>query len=98
VQSFSGGGDEAFELSAAVRTAWEGFARTGSPADAPAPVSRGSGGPLAGLEPEIWTKWDPDRRPTTVLGPWPGSRSLCTLVDAPRDEEARVVAALHAPL
>jgi para-nitrobenzyl esterase len=98
VQSFSGGGDEALELSAVVRTAWEGFARTGSPADAPASVSRGSGGPLPGLEPEIWTKWDPDRRPTTVLGPWPGSRSLCTLVDAPRDEEARVVAALHAPL
>jgi para-nitrobenzyl esterase len=98
VQTFSGGGDDAFELSAAIRAAWTAFARTGSPADAPPPVSRRRGTSSTGIDPEMWTIWDPDRRPTTVLGPWPGAPSLCTLVDAPRDEEARVVAELHAPV
>ena len=31
VQTFSGGGDDAFALSAAMRRAWTGFARSGSP-------------------------------------------------------------------
>jgi para-nitrobenzyl esterase len=96
VQTFSGGGDGVFELSAAMRAAWRAFARTGSPAGASYRTASRVDGALPGIEPEVWTNWDPDRRPTTVLGPWPGSDSLCTLVDSPRDEEARVVAALHA--
>jgi para-nitrobenzyl esterase len=98
VQTFSGGGDDVFDLSASVRAAWTAFARSGSPGDGAPPVSRRVDGPRTGIEPEVWARWDPDRRPTTVLGPWPGSRSFATLVDAPRDEEARVVAALHAPV
>ncbi|MGA8726891.1 MAG: carboxylesterase family protein [Acidimicrobiales bacterium] len=98
VQNFSGGGDDAFALSGAIRAAWTAFARTGSPADAQPLASRRGPGSLPGLEPEVWSNWDPDRRPTTVLGPWPGSPSLCTLVDAPRNEEASVVATLRAPL
>ena len=35
VQTFSGGGDDAFALSAAMRRAWTGFARSGSPGDWP---------------------------------------------------------------
>ena len=93
VQTFAGGGERAFELSAAVRRAWIAFARSGSPAD-----GRRTGGAPSEIEPEAWTNWDPDRRPTTVLGPWPGSPRICTLVDAPRDEEVRVVSALHARL
>jgi para-nitrobenzyl esterase len=96
VQTFSGGGDAAFELSAAIRAAWTAFATTGSPADASPEPSRRGDGALTGIEREVWTNWDPDRRPTTVLGPWPGSPSLSTLVDAPRDEDARIVAALRA--
>ncbi len=98
VQNFSGGGDDAFALSASIRASWTAFARVGSPEDAQPLASRRGHGSLPGLEPEVWSNWDPDRRPTTVLGPWPGSPSLCTLVDAPRNEEASVVATLRAPL
>ncbi len=90
VQTFAGGGDGAFGLSASIRAAWTDFARSGSPV-----AANGRRGAPSRIEPEVWAEWDPDRRPTTVLGPWPGSPQLCTLVDAPRDEEARVVAALH---
>ena len=76
VQGFSGGGDDALALSAAMREAWTAFARTGSPTG--------------------WPRWDPERRPTTVLGPWPGRSGLEHRVDRPRDEELEAVAALVA--
>ncbi len=96
VQTFSGGGDGAFELSASIRAAWTAFAWSGSPAAADgASGAVAADGSVSQVVPDPWTNWDPDRRPTTVLGPWPGSARLSTLVDGPRDEEARVVAALH---
>jgi para-nitrobenzyl esterase len=73
VQGFSGGGEEAFALSASIRRAWVDFARTGVPG--------------------TWPAWDADRRPTTVLGPWPGSEGLVHQVDRPRDDELNAVAA-----
>ncbi len=88
VQMFSGAGDEAFALSAAMRRAWVAFARSGWPD--PAPI--GSAAPAG-----AWSTWDPARRPTMVLGPWPGSQGIRRLVDAPRDEELETVAAACDP-
>ena len=87
VQLFSGGGEEAFAFSAAVRAAWTSFARSGVP--------EGDAG--------VWRNWDPAKRPTTVLGPWPGGDGFIHQVARPRDEEleatARLVAqGLHPPL
>ncbi len=77
IQGFTGGGEDALSLSAAMRRAWVSFARTGSP-----------GG---------WASWDPDLRPTRVLGPWPASQGLEHQVDRPRDEELVAVAAVRTP-
>ena len=43
--------------------------------------------------PGAWPAWDADRRPTTVLGPWPGSEGLVHQVGRPRDHELNAVAA-----
>ncbi len=43
-----------------------------------------------------WAQWDDRSRPTTVLGPWPGSDGLEHQVERPRDEELEAVAALVA--
>jgi para-nitrobenzyl esterase len=77
IQGFAGGGEDALALSAAIRRAWTGFARTGDP-----------GG---------WAGWEPDRRPTTVLGPWPGEGGLEHRVERPRDQELEALAAVVAP-
>jgi para-nitrobenzyl esterase len=82
VQQFSGGGDEVFALSAAMRRDWVAFARSGSP--------EGPGGPRG---PGGWSVWDTERRPTMVFGPWPGEQGLQRQVDAPRDEELEAIAA-----
>jgi para-nitrobenzyl esterase len=42
--------------------------------------------------PGAWPAWDADRRPTTVLGPWPGCEGLVHQADRPRDEELGAVA------
>lgn len=83
VQTFSGGSDEAFALSATIRRAWTSFARSGSPL---------SGVEVAGT----WSKWDSVRRPTTVLGPWPDGEGLWTLVERPRNAEFEVMSAMAA--
>jgi carboxylesterase type B len=44
-----------------------------------------------------WPQWDADRRPTTVLGPWPGEGGLEHRVDRPRDEELEAMAATVVP-
>jgi para-nitrobenzyl esterase len=80
VQGFSGGGDDAFALSASIRQAWTSFARTGVP-------SYG----LPGAGSLQWETWDPVTRPTTVLGPWPHSTGLVHRVDAPRAPELEAV-------
>lgn len=91
VQVFAGSGDDAFALSQIMREDWAGFARSGVPGRSGPPrrseqsdsSSRSpSGGSSLG-----WAKWDVDRRPTTVLGPWPQSEGLRHRVDRPRDEE-----------
>jgi para-nitrobenzyl esterase len=87
VQAFSGGGEDAFALSALMRTAWTTFARTGEPACEL---------PGAGTVP--WTSWDPVRRPTTVLGPWPGAAGLVHPVDDPRSPELLAVDGVTGPL
>ena len=82
VQAFSGGGDDALALSAAVRRSWTSFARTGVPScEFPEGV-----GP--------WASWKPDRRPTTVLGPWPGAGGPVHRVDGPRSAELDAVDAV----
>jgi len=85
VQTFSGGGDDAFALSAAMRAAWVAFARSGTP--------EGDGAAPGGT----WSNWDPARRPTTVLGPCPGRHGLWNQVERPRDEELDAVAAAAVP-
>ncbi len=87
VQGFSGGGEAALALSSVMRRSWASFARTGVP-DA---GSDGDGGPVGG--PPAWARWDPARRPTTVLGPWPGGDGPVRLVDDPRGGELDAVAA-----
>jgi carboxylesterase type B len=44
-----------------------------------------------------WPQWDTDRRPTTVLGPWPGRDGLSNTVERPRDEELEILGAVVAP-
>jgi para-nitrobenzyl esterase len=41
-----------------------------------------------------WPIWDPDSRPTTVLGPWPGTDGLVHQIDRPRPEELDALARL----
>ncbi len=72
IQLFSGGGDDALELSEGMRRAWSAFARSGSP-------SNDRSGE--------WPVWEPVRRPTMVFGPWPGSVGLWRSVERPRDAE-----------
>jgi para-nitrobenzyl esterase len=83
VQAFSGGGPDAVALSAAIRRAWTSFARTGVPECA---------FPDSGAVP--WEAWDPVRRPTTVLGPWPGAGGLVHQVDSPRNRELDAVSSV----
>jgi para-nitrobenzyl esterase len=42
--------------------------------------------------PGAWPMWDADRRPTTVLGPWPDRQGPVHQIDRPRDDELRAVA------
>jgi para-nitrobenzyl esterase len=44
--------------------------------------------------PGAWPRWDAGTRPTTVLGPWPGSEGLEHRVNRPRDEELEAMATL----
>jgi para-nitrobenzyl esterase len=83
VQGFSGGGDDALALSAAIRRSWTSFARTGVPSCE-----------LPGAGTDEWPRWDPDRRPTTVLGPWPDAVGMVHRVDDPRGVELAAVDAL----
>jgi para-nitrobenzyl esterase len=77
VQLFTGGGDAALELSAAMRRAWGAFARSGVP----------------DIEGPAWPRWSPTERPTMVLGPWPDDPgSLWRPVDRPRHEELAALA------
>ncbi len=41
-----------------------------------------------------WVGWDPGRRPTEVLGPWPDRSGLRHHVERPRDEELEAVLAI----
>ena len=86
VQAFSGGGDDALALSEAMRRSWTSFARTGVPDS-----------DLAGAGPVPWESWDPVRRPSTVLGPWPGAGGVVHRVDDPRGAELDVVAGAVGP-
>jgi para-nitrobenzyl esterase len=86
VQTFSGGGDAALELSGEMRGAWTSFARTGVPTSGP-----------PGAEPVSWDRWDPARRPTVVLGPWPGAEGWVHRVDDPRGRDLDVVDAVAGP-
>ncbi len=86
VQAFSGGGDDAFALAARMGEAWSSFARHGVPTCG-----------VEGVGAAPFPAWEPDRRPTTVLGPWPGGAGLVHRVERPRDEELEAVAAVLAP-
>ncbi len=90
VQLFSGGGDDALQLSATMRRAWASFARDGDPGG-------GSEDDAAGAEVGRWSPWTPGRRPTTVLGPWPGDRSMVRSVERPHDAELVALADALAP-
>ncbi len=77
VQMFTGGGNDALELSAAMRRFWGAFARYGVPAPGE----------------QVWPAWVPGERPTMVLGPWPDDPDvLWRPVDGPRHEELAVLA------
>jgi para-nitrobenzyl esterase len=86
VQAFSGGGEDAYALSATMRAAWTSFARSGW-----------SGGPEVAADAGTWPRWEPGRRPTTVLGPWPGHEGHVHRVEGPRDEELEAMARVVAP-
>jgi para-nitrobenzyl esterase len=47
--------------------------------------------------PGTWPAWDPDVRPTQILGPWPGRQGWLHRVDGPRPEELEAVAAAVGP-
>ena len=95
VQSFSGGGEDAFALSGAIRQAWTSFAYTGVPVcDLPGAGAVTGAGAGAGAGGMAWTDWNPATRPTTVLGPWPGAPGLVHQVDDPRAPELTAVDAV----
>jgi para-nitrobenzyl esterase len=83
VQGFSGAGEDAFALSAAIRSSWTSFARTGVPS-----------WEVSGAGSLPWPQWDPGSRPTAVLGPWPDSVGLVHPVDDPRAAELMAVDAI----
>ena len=87
IQAFSGGGEDAFALSVAIRRSWTSFARTGVPAC-----------DLPGAGSVTWAAWDPAVRPTTVLGPWPGAQGLVHPRDDPRAQELDAVDSVTPPL
>jgi para-nitrobenzyl esterase len=89
VQAFSGGSAEAFALSAQMGRAWASFARSGVP-ECPLPG--------AGIGDVPWEQWDPEARPTTVLGPWPGADGLVHRIDDPRGIEFLAVDAVVGPV
>ncbi len=100
VQVFSGGGEDAFALSSVMRESWTAFARSSDPDGASldggtgiavAEMGLGPGGPG---ETAPWTPWEPTRRPTTVLGPWPNDDLLARVVQDPRHEELDATAAV----
>ncbi len=87
VQAFSGGGEDAYALSALMRRAWASFARSGAPSCE-----------LPGAGTVTWPEWDPALRPTTVLGPWPDAPGLVHPVDDPRSTELQSVDGVAGPL
>lgn len=87
IQAFSGGGEDAFALSGAIRRAWTSFARTGVPECA-----------VPGAGSASWARWDPVVRPTTVLGPWPHEIGLVHSIDDPRRAELDAVNSVTGPL
>ena len=100
VQVFAGGADDAFVLSAIMREEWAGFARSGVPGGSP-PATPPHGSDESGLSPPVasssgWGTWDVNRRPTTVLGPWPHDEGLRHAVDRPLDEELEALARVRA--
>jgi para-nitrobenzyl esterase len=86
VQAFAGGGDDAFQLSAFMRSSWAAFARSGVPWGAEG-ISGVADPGAAALRSAPWSPWEPTQRPTTVLGPWPDDDLLARVVDDPRHEE-----------
>jgi para-nitrobenzyl esterase len=107
VQAFSGSDDRAFALSAAMRASWAAFARSGDPQGDGLLTATGPGVGVAGQATgqsaghgarggpgaaAPWTGWDPTRRPTTVLGPWPEDELLARVVDDPRHDEVDATA------
>jgi para-nitrobenzyl esterase len=87
IQAFSGGGEDAFALSLAMRRSWTSFARTGVPVC-----------DLPGAGSLTWASWDSGTRPTTVLGPWPGVSGLVHPIDDPRSAELDAVGSVTPPL
>jgi len=63
----------------------DGFSLSRSMSRAWVELARG-GAPIG------WEEWDPARRPTQVLGPWPGSPELERVVEQPRNEELEALA------
>ena len=87
VQAFTGGGEEVAALSGAMRRAWLSFARSGVPSTDSVGEGRID-----------WPGWDVSRRPTMVLGHWPGHGGLLREVECPRDEELEAVGAVLGPV
>ena len=77
VQLFSGGGDDAFELSEGMRRSWAAFARAGTPSN-----------DTAGE----WPAWGSHQRATMVFGPWPGNEGMWRSISGPRDAELEALA------
>ncbi len=87
IQTFTGGGEDALALSAAMRQAWASFARTG------VPISD-----LAGAAQTAWPEWNMGRRPTAVLGPWSEGEGPVEVVERPRDRDLEAVESVLGPL
>ncbi len=106
VQAFSGGDEDVFALSSAMRASWTSFARSSDPEGpglnegprlAAAGVGPGQGGRLGQDErgrAAPWSPWEATRRPTTVLGPWPDDDLLSRVVEDPRREELDATASV----
>jgi para-nitrobenzyl esterase len=92
VQAFAGDGDDAFRLSAIMRSSWAAFARSGVPVGAEAAFG-GADRNEPTLRSARWGAWEATQRPTTVLGPWPDDDLLARVVDDPRHQELDATAA-----
>lgn len=99
VQAFSGGGEDALSLSEIVRAGWTSFARSGQPSSDGLLRRDGTDHREATTDHReaTWPRWHPDRRMTTVLGPWPAARGLRHVVERPRDLELEAAARAAAP-